>query len=176
MKRFFEYLDRMVEIITMVFLSIMVIVVFLQVIYRFVLHNPLQWSEELGRFLFVWISFLGAAIALQRGEHLGIDVFLRLFPKKIGKALVIISYLVILAFLVLISYKGLNVLNIIKRQRSASLRLPMTWPYAGVFVGLVLMTVNCLRVLNDLIFGNRIDELLSEEIEELEEVEIEELD
>ena len=57
-----------------------VVVVFLSVIYRYFLHDPLDWAEEVARALMVVLVFFGAATVLGRGRHAGIDVFREMFP------------------------------------------------------------------------------------------------
>ena len=64
----------------------MTVVVFLQVVYRYVLTQPLHWSEELARYLFVWLSILGATLGLQKRGHFGLDFFYRMFPEA-GKTI-----------------------------------------------------------------------------------------
>ncbi|PUU87508.1 MULTISPECIES: TRAP transporter small permease [Halanaerobium] len=166
MNKILNLIDKVIKYLIITFLTLMVVLVFMQVIFRFVLNNPLQWSEELSRFLFVWISFLGASLALKQGQHLGIDVFLKLFPRKLSKFFIFLSYIFILIFLVGISYKGVGVLNIVSRQRSASLRIPMIYPYSGVFIGLFLMIINTINILKNMVFGNALDEILDGKTED----------
>ncbi|NIX00358.1 MAG: TRAP transporter small permease subunit, partial [Phycisphaerae bacterium] len=54
-------------------MGVLVIDVTWQVITRFVLKNPSSWTEELATYLLIWVGLLGAAVALHRGAHLGID-------------------------------------------------------------------------------------------------------
>jgi tripartite ATP-independent transporter DctM subunit len=68
-------------------LAIDVAVVFISVLYRYVLHQPLDWAEEVAGALMVALIFLGAASVLGRRKHVGIDVFLGLFPSSWRPAL-----------------------------------------------------------------------------------------
>ena len=61
---------------------VMVTVTLAQVIFRYVIAAPLPWSEELARYCFVWIVFLGGAIGLSRGIHLGVDLFVNMLPPR----------------------------------------------------------------------------------------------
>ena len=70
-----KILDCILEIFVMISVGILVIDVLWQVFTRFVLKNPSSWTEELAIFLLIWVSLLGAAVALNRGAHLGIDYF-----------------------------------------------------------------------------------------------------
>ena len=71
-----KVLDRSLELLVMVVVAVLVVDVLWQVFTRFILKNPSTWTEELAVFMLIWVSLLGAAVALNRGAHLGIDYFL----------------------------------------------------------------------------------------------------
>jgi hypothetical protein len=86
-KRVHNLLLLGIEYLGGVVLAIDVAVVFISVIYRYALHNPLDWAEELASALMVTLIFLGAASVLGRRKHVGIDVFLGIFPSRWRAAL-----------------------------------------------------------------------------------------
>lgn len=55
------------------------------VVFRYVLNNPLYWTEEAARLLLIWLSFAGAALAFQRNQHLSMDVLMRLIPDTLRR-------------------------------------------------------------------------------------------
>ncbi len=63
-----------VEIVAALLILVLTIMVFLQVLYRYVLHSPLAWSEECAMFLFQWCIFIGAALAVRHGYHFHVDL------------------------------------------------------------------------------------------------------
>lgn len=76
-------LDRSLELLVMVVVAVLVVDVLWQVFTRFILKDPSTWTEELAVFMLIWVSLLGAAVALNRGAHLGIDYFVdKLSPQK----------------------------------------------------------------------------------------------
>ena len=77
-----------IEYFAGVILAIDVVVVFLSVIMRYFLHEPFDWAEEVAGILMVMLIFLGAASVVGRQKHVGIDVFLGLFPARWRAALV----------------------------------------------------------------------------------------
>jgi tripartite ATP-independent transporter DctM subunit len=77
-----------IEYFAGVILAIDVAVVFLSVIMRYFLHEPFDWAEEVAGILMVMLIFLGAASVVGRQKHVGIDVFLGLFPARWREALV----------------------------------------------------------------------------------------
>src|SRR6266446_7316922 len=77
-----------IEYVAAVILAIDVAVVFLSVIMRYFLHEPFDWAEEVAGILMVMLIFLGAASVVGRQKHVGIDVFLGLFPLRWREALI----------------------------------------------------------------------------------------
>jgi len=71
---------RIVLNATAVLLAAIVCITFLQVVLRYVFGNPLSWGEELARYIFVWITFLGAAVAYARDTHIRVDAVIALSP------------------------------------------------------------------------------------------------
>ena len=72
--RLFYLLNHTEEIVIVAMFALMVAVIFLQVIMRYVFSNSLSWSEELGKFLFVWITWLGISLGERKGEHIKITM------------------------------------------------------------------------------------------------------
>ena len=77
---FFPRVQRVVEAIAAAVLAVDVLVVFTSVIYRYFLHDPLEWSEEVARALMVTLVFIGAAAALGRSRHVGMDYIRGVLP------------------------------------------------------------------------------------------------
>ena len=82
MTKFMDNLARLSQALTVVTLVGMVIVTFLQVIFRYVLQNSLEWSEEGARYLFVWTCYLSMSYAMHSGSHLEVTVLRNLVSKK----------------------------------------------------------------------------------------------
>ena len=74
-KRAKGVLDKTLELLTMVAVAVLVVDVVWQIFTRFVLNNPSSWSEEFSTFLLMWVGLLGAAVAVNRTAHLGVDFF-----------------------------------------------------------------------------------------------------
>ncbi|MGD8250827.1 MAG: TRAP transporter small permease [Desulfobacterales bacterium] len=140
-----------------VLMAAMVVVIAAQVWYRFVLNDPLSWSEELGRYLFVWISFMGAAAGVRYQVHLGIDLLQKVLPPNAYRIMVILMNVIIQVFLVTVIYWGFKILGIIRFQTSASMNVSMLYPYLAVPVGCIFMLINSLRVSAAAFRGRRLD-------------------
>lgn len=117
----------------------MTAVIFAQVISRTFLGTPLSWSEELGRYLFVWLCFIGASIALYRGAHLGIDTIVQAVPEKVRNFMILSTYALVLLLLYVMLNEGMTLVAKTAMQKSAAMRIPMSYAYAAIPVSAVLM-------------------------------------
>jgi TRAP-type C4-dicarboxylate transport system permease small subunit len=77
-----KVLDSSLEVLVTVSMAVLVLDVVWQVVTRYILRNPSNWTEELATFLMIWVGLLGASVALNRGAHLGIDYFVGKFSAK----------------------------------------------------------------------------------------------
>jgi len=102
----------------------MAALVAVQVFFRYVLNHSLFWSEELARFLLVWLTFLGASVAYHRRAHPGIDTFSLLLPACLKKTAIICVHLVSIGlFSVMIVY-GCQFAYFVRLQISPAMYLP----------------------------------------------------
>jgi TRAP-type C4-dicarboxylate transport system permease small subunit len=110
-----------------------------QVIWRYILEMPIQWSEEVARYCFVWVTFLGAAALMRLPEsHPAIDTLHQSVGPGLQKALRIVSQLVVIAGSLAIAAGGLRMVQLQWYQLSASLEVPMAWIYSAMFAGPVI--------------------------------------
>jgi TRAP-type C4-dicarboxylate transport system permease small subunit len=99
-------LDRLLETLVMVVVAVLVLDVLLQVFTRFVLNKPSSWTEELAVFMLIWVSLLGAAVALGRGAHLGIDYFVGKLPERVRLGTEVFVFFSVAAFSFLVMVVG----------------------------------------------------------------------
>lgn len=144
MKKAIKWLDDYLEVsIGVVLMSLMTIIIFIQVIARYVLHNSLSWSEELARYLFIWIIYLGISYGCKVMKHIKIDACMALFPRKARPYVELIGILIFLAFAVYIAVTGfdLTMKQIPLNRNSPAMGLPMQYVYAAPAVGMALSAV-----------------------------------
>lgn len=135
---------------------LMVIVTLAQVIFRYVIAEPLPWSEELARYCFVWIVFLGGAVGLSRGIHLGVDLFVNMLPAGMQRGLDALTSALIAAFAATVIYASWPVLNINMFQNSPALGVQMTWIYIAIPISMAMIFLICAeRVLRYLLNRGR---------------------
>lgn len=123
-------------------LAVMVVMLSIQVIGRYALHNPPEWTEELGRTAFVYATFIGAALALARNAHLRIDAVLKLLPAPAQAWLQVLIHLISITFLGFVLYQSTIMLPSLSFQPLTALPfLSKAWFFAGVPIGCGLMLV-----------------------------------
>ncbi len=139
-------IDKTLSYVVAVLLVAMSLAVFGNVVCRYFLDFSLAWYEEISRFLLLWIVFLGAIIALIRGDHLGIDVLLLVLPPRVCRMVVVLSDLLVLAALV-IMFKGAWEMAIDSLESgwvASSVPIPYGWVYMVGPVSAVLMFIQSL--------------------------------
>jgi TRAP-type C4-dicarboxylate transport system permease small subunit len=123
-----------------------VLVVFSQVIWRFVLNNPFTWSEELARYLQVWLVLLTSSVCLREGSHLTVDYAIHNLPFKYKKALKLIVMLIIIFFLFIVIFFGIKMIIVTKYQVTPAMQLPIYLVYFSFPVAGLLMFLEALIV------------------------------
>ncbi len=119
----------------------MTIIVFLQVVFRYLLDAPLGWSEELARFLFVWVSFLGAANLVRLGQHVSVKTFVQIFPPLIKNVSEVIGHLIVIFCSVMFFIGGIGITTKEWIQLSPALQIEMGWIYTVIPVATMLMII-----------------------------------
>lgn len=151
MKLLIKAADFVVAVLLTVSASVMIVSTFLQVVFRFVFSAPLYWTEELSRYSFVYIVFIGAAWAGRQGMHLGVDYFTSKLSETARNGLKIVMDVLILAFSLVIVYAGIGVVPVNLKQLSPALNVPMGVVYAAIPTGFLLLFIYYLNhLLEDL--------------------------
>ena len=109
MKKVLHFLNEYLEETSCVCLmSFMTVIIFIQVVMRYVMHNSLSWSEELARYCFIWLIYIGVAYGCKLMKHIKIDAALHLFPEKVRPYIVITGEVLVLVFAVYIVVTGVE--------------------------------------------------------------------
>ncbi len=143
-----EWLSRIVGGFIGLLLGLMVIIVFSNVIARYFLNSSLAWSEEISRFMLIWLAFLGSYLAFVKNEHLGLDLIVFLPPKPAVIIRTIAGLLTIIA-LGIILYGGWSVTSFTIQSgwTSPALAIPYGYIYAVVpFCAVLLFLQSILRM------------------------------
>jgi C4-dicarboxylate transporter DctQ subunit len=113
--------------------------------YFAIFGGSLPWVEEFARFTFIWMSFLGAIVALDRGQHIAIDLLAKTLPRAARTRLAHAVDAVILVFLAVYTVKGAELVQLTRDQVSPQLSVPMSVIHLAVPVtgAVMLLQVLC---------------------------------
>ena len=120
------------------------VVVLLQVLMRYLVAQPNPWSEEVSRFAFIWVSLLGASLAVEHRAHFGFDQVTKKLTPQTRRAVERFAGAVVLAFSLLLIATGIALMDLTAGERSAALNLPVALVYAAAPVSGVLMVIHLL--------------------------------
>jgi TRAP-type C4-dicarboxylate transport system permease small subunit len=123
-----RHLDKWVAIFLITLMALMVANVTWQVVSRYVFQSPSSFTDELSRYMLIWVGMLGAAYVAGKNEHLAIDILLTKLKGKAQDRLMILIHLCVLIFaLVVMVIGGSNLvyLTLVLEQKSATLQIPM---------------------------------------------------
>ena len=136
MTRFLAFYHRLLTWLMVGAVAVLIIPVTLQIISRYTALIPSWiWTEELSRFLFIWMVMLGAMIGVREGTHFEVDVWPDLRPKATA-LLRIVSHVFVLVFALVFVWWGIQFVRFGWSQNSELAELPMAfifmaWPVAG---------------------------------------------
>ena len=162
---------------------LMVIVIIIQVFFRYVLNNALPWPDEVARFFMLWMTGLIAPSAYRWGGFVSIDMFQRFLPKILSNILIFLILLVSLTVLLIGFEMGLKHINAGWIFSSSSIKIPfsliggkteamkLAWMYMSLPVGIfLLIMVNVELALRNILsfFNSKIDLPLDKDREKLE--------
>ncbi len=134
-----DFISLVFRPIIAILFSLMILITFTQVIFRYVFNSAFAWAGELTIFLFIWVIFLGSVIALSKGMHIGVDIFSSLLSKKKQKILLFFTntLIIVFCFLVIVGAAPLIVDNF--TQRSPALGIRITYIYLAIPVSMIGM-------------------------------------
>jgi TRAP-type C4-dicarboxylate transport system permease small subunit len=134
-----NWLARLESVILGLLVLAMTGVTLAQVIWRYVLNEPLIWSEEAARYLFVWLSLIGASLAVKEGAHYLLDAMAEKLPAKLRLVVSAIVFVITVGFLVILLKTGINETRQASLQDAATLPIHMSLAYLAIPVGAALM-------------------------------------
>jgi TRAP-type C4-dicarboxylate transport system permease small subunit len=132
-------------------ITMMLFLIFLQVIFRYVLHNSLTFSEELARYLFVWTVFLCSAVVARDNGHIIVGALTERLKGKKAKYVKIAAYISTMIFVVILFYQGLKMMKLSSFQHSPALGISMSWVYLAIPVAMFVMFCNVLILTIDVL-------------------------
>jgi len=133
-----DSLEKTLKVIINICLFVMTLVVTIQILSRYIFSAPLGWSEEVTRYLFIYMVFLSASVGIRTHLHIGVDILTDYLSSNSKKLLELIVNIIIVLFLLIVTYYG-SILSIINmNQLSPSLGMPIGLFYAAIPIGSIL--------------------------------------
>jgi len=146
MKRFNDLLLRLCRIMLIIMVPAMTVIVFVQVVLRYVFLSPLSWIEELARYLLVWISCFGAAYGVRKGEHIAVMFLNKMFKGYVKSALTILIHVLVIIFFMVCFIKGIGLSIRQWNVVTPALQIPRTLPYSGIPISFAIMLLFSLEL------------------------------
>ena len=146
-----SYLIKASEIVMVLISVIMTIAMFLLVVNRYLFGTGITWTEELTRFINIWMILLGASVLARDNQHINVTILDGFLKGKAILALQIIRNLIYIVFSILLVYLGLQTLNVVAAQTSANMLIKMNYVYLAIPLGSLLtilyLALNSLKLI-----------------------------
>lgn len=170
LERLANGLVRLLEVVMVICMLVMLVMVFGNVVLRLAFNTGIDLSEEIPRFAFVWLTFLGAIVGMRKRAHLGVDLVVQLLPSAGRRVCWGISQAVMLVCCVYIVYGTWLQHDIIAGNASPVAQISMLWVYGVSYLTGTAIGLICLSNLLRLFTGHvRDDELIDVQEEGMEE-------
>lgn len=147
--KWMDKLNKLIEVVIGVMLAVMTIIIFYQVLIRFVISSfgfqiSAPWTEELARYLMIWLIFLGGAVATRKARLIGIEVLVYALPTIPGTIIKYGAHMLALSFYTSIFIMGLEWAQFGSFETSPAMKISMIYIYSSLSVGTALMILNTL--------------------------------
>ena len=141
-KKLIDILCKIEEWITLSLLIVLIVVTSLGIISRYFFHSPIVWTEELARFVFIWMISFAVGYCVTKHDHVRVEMFVNMMPEKAHRVIdLILSVMTLAFFLYLIPY-SFKFMIAQDRIRSTALHLPFSYVYSGVLIASVLIVIH----------------------------------
>ena len=164
--RALKFLDaHFEEVLVITLLATMTALVGAQVVMRYVMQNSLSWSEEMARYVFIWLINIGISYGVKTKRHISVDVLNSFLSKKNSAYLSILADILFLLFAIIVIYNGYDLTMRIMAtgQASPALEMPMYIVYGSLPVSFFLV---CVRLIQSVVIktlaiaGGKYEELV----------------
>lgn len=132
------WVDKAVQSLMAIFLGLMTIFMLIQIIGRYFFNSGFVWTDEISRYLMVWMVFLGASVATRHWNHISVSVFEE-NSERMRKILPPIQKLLTFVYALVVIKVGIEIMGLIANQLSPNARISMAYIYAIFPVSCSLM-------------------------------------
>ena len=140
-ERIGEFIARALEYLLALTLVVITLLVFANVVTRYVLMYSIIWSEEVARFAFIWLIFIGTAVAIKRKAHFQLSLFDLHEGSLAKRGTQALGMLAVLTLSIVLVSQGMTLVGSTMRQSSPNIGIPMGYAYAAIPLSGVLILV-----------------------------------
>jgi TRAP-type C4-dicarboxylate transport system permease small subunit len=144
---FSDAIDHLARLIVIGLMAVMCVAVFAGVFFRYVLGDPLSWTEEVSRYLMIWLGFLATGLALREGGHVAIDAVIERFPRALRRWTIFFTRVLCMVFLITVVITGAMLVQRVATQTTPVLDISLAWAYAAIPVGCLLIAIELVTLM-----------------------------
>ena len=134
-----------IEVICAALVTLIVALLLIGVVSRYVFSNPVIWIDEVASIAFLWVAMLGSVLAVDRNEHLRLNLFVEMLPKRLGRFVHTFALLVVASFLLFMLHPSIEYVQSEWAIRTPALDLPNGFRVSAIGMSLALMLALVLR-------------------------------
>jgi TRAP-type C4-dicarboxylate transport system permease small subunit len=131
--------DNLEEILGSILVVAICVIMIINVGGRYVTRTPASWAEEVGTYLFIYLVFVGASLALKKRDHFAIDLVVEKMPERLARIMRIVSAVLVIVFAGIVTFYGGKLMASGWHAVTPATEMPRAIPYAAVPFGGLLM-------------------------------------
>jgi len=128
--------------IVIAMMAVMVLLVFMNVVSRYIFNHSIIWAEEVSQYLMVWVAFLGAGLALRQGRHVAVEMLQDRLPPTARRMTRHLVALLLIVFMGILTVLGFQFAHFAWDQETPVLNIPLGIPYLAVPIGALLLVIH----------------------------------
>lgn len=156
-----KFLNRFEEYFLASMFITALVVLCIQVVGRFLISTPLPWTEELARFLFLWIVMFGTAYSMRIGQLIAVTILVDLLPQRMRNLIAFTMHGLILVFLFAIIWYGALITMKVSTLPTIAMNISSAWEYGALPAAAVIMAIRTVTKLVE-IFRHGVPETTNE--------------
>lgn len=132
--------------VLVVLMAAMALLVFANVLARYLFNHSIIWAEELSRYMMIWVGFLASGLVLRLGAHIAVDVFQDLLPRRAAQAMRVAVVAALAATFVAMAWLGVSYVRFAWGQETPVLNWNFALVYLAIPIGALLMLVHLMLI------------------------------
>jgi TRAP-type C4-dicarboxylate transport system permease small subunit len=144
-----DWFVKLNQWVVIALMGTMALLVFINVVSRYVFNYSIIWVEELTQYQMIWIAYLGAGLALREGRHVAVDTLQDLLPARLRHFVRLAIWFAIAAFLVTLTILGFQIAAFTWNQETPVMNIPTGIPYLAIPIGAAVFLLHAILIWRD---------------------------